>query len=175
MVPSPESLRSKKSFLPSSTFSGVWGFCTGTGRDLKGSRWRASEGTTISRSSMALRNTVPGHRACLSLGTTVPSCFSLRSLRTLRETPLASGFRIFQLLINDLLEVGERPVPDDPSPVDVKGRRVIEVHVLGKLEVPVYLFFVFLGVDGLGEALDVQPELLRVFDEARPFELRRPF
>jgi hypothetical protein len=38
VVPSPESLLSKKSFFPSSIFSGVWGFISGTETDLKGSR-----------------------------------------------------------------------------------------------------------------------------------------
>src|SRR5574341_207622 len=141
MVPSPESLRSKKSFLPSSTFAaagGLWG----------------EGGARVYPLFFFFFFSVPSVAKRLFGNLLLLFCMS-------------------QLFINDFFVLLYRPVPDDPSPVDVESRRVIEVQVLGQLDVPVNFLLMFLRIYGFGEALNVQAELLSVFDEARPFELRR--
>src|SRR5512139_2559590 len=141
MVPSPESRRSKNSFLPSSIFSVVCGFAAGTGTSFTGMSFPAYAVPAVMTAQRTNLNTL------LTIAVS-PSA--------LPRTP--NLLCRFQLLIDYLLEILKGPLPHHLPAIDVEGRSVVEVHVRRHLEISVDLLFELLCVDGIGEFLHINTE-----------------
>ncbi len=78
-----------------------------------------------------------------------------------------------QFLIDDFLEVLERPLAHDLSAVDEDGRCVVEVHADGQLFVALDLGGMLFSVDRSRKPRGIEPEFLCILNQAGAVQLGR--